>query len=240
MSYNPQAANTFDYAGNPNGHVAGNAANALYTGSPADQCENTLTGDTWICTTTGNAGAAVWVQTYTFGTTQISALTTTQLALLTSELVLSALTTTQVVSLTTTQFNAFTSTQFGAMTSTALDAMALNFGPGAIPSTAIGSLSSQGVTLNIPAGTTTTLTSLTSQVFVVGGTTTQITALTLPASPAYNTVSIKDANGAAQTGNITVSGNGHNIDGSASDTIRVNYGAPEYSWNAATSLWSKI
>ena len=60
MSFNPQAPNRFVYPGNPNGYVAGNAAGALYTGSPADDCENSVTGAIWTCTTTGPASTAVW------------------------------------------------------------------------------------------------------------------------------------------------------------------------------------
>ena len=115
MSHNPQAPNEFNGTGNPNGNVAGNAAGATSTFSPADLYVDKSTGAVWTCTTTGNAASAVWVPAYIFGTTQIAALTTTQLALLTSELILPALTTSQITSLTTTQLSAFTSTQTSAL-----------------------------------------------------------------------------------------------------------------------------
>src|ERR1019366_9306578 len=46
------------YAGNPNGHVAGNAASGQI---PPSTVWDTSDGVIWYCTTTGNAGAAVWI-----------------------------------------------------------------------------------------------------------------------------------------------------------------------------------
>ena len=49
-------------------------------------------------------------------------------------------------------------------------------------------------------------------------------ALNLPASPiSGQSIIIKDQSGAARTNNITVSGNGHTIDGSASIVLNTNY-----------------
>ena len=57
-SFDAQSANAFVYAGNPNGYVAGNAGTA--GALPPDMCWDTTNGQWWICTTTGNAAAAVW------------------------------------------------------------------------------------------------------------------------------------------------------------------------------------
>lgn len=48
----------YTYAGNPNTHVAG--VQGVAGVSPPDLCEDTTTGAIWVCTATGNAGAAVW------------------------------------------------------------------------------------------------------------------------------------------------------------------------------------
>jgi len=45
------------YAGNPNGHVAGNTWGG---GLPADTCYDITNGGLWICTTTGTTSTAVW------------------------------------------------------------------------------------------------------------------------------------------------------------------------------------
>jgi hypothetical protein len=48
----------------------------------------------------------------------------------------------------------------------------------------------------------------------------------LPATPTTNArFTVKDASGAASTNNITVSGNGHTIDGAATQVIATNFGA---------------
>jgi len=59
MAYNPQAANTFVYAGNPNTHQAGNTGTA--GGAPPDFCWDVTNNVWYVCTTTGNAAGAVWV-----------------------------------------------------------------------------------------------------------------------------------------------------------------------------------
>lgn len=58
MAYNPQSPNCFSYAGNPNTHVAGNAG--VNGGAPPDLCMDVTNNIVYVCTTTGNAGAAVW------------------------------------------------------------------------------------------------------------------------------------------------------------------------------------
>ena len=52
-----EIAATQIYAGNPNGHVAGNAANGT---TPPSLCWDTTDSVLWVCTTTGAASAAVW------------------------------------------------------------------------------------------------------------------------------------------------------------------------------------
>lgn len=55
------------------------------------------------------------------------------------------------------------------------------------------------------------------------------TTVNLPASPSSNQVAVvKDGSGNAQTYNITVSGNGKNIDGASTSVIRVNYGSANF------------
>lgn len=70
-------------------------------------------------------------------------------------------------------------------------------------------------------------TALTSDnVIVVNKSTGSATTITLPASPASGEIKIvKDGKGDAKTNNITIAGNGKNIDGTASRTINVNYGS---------------
>jgi hypothetical protein len=62
--------------------------------------------------------------------------------------------------------------------------------------------------------------------------------ITLPASPVQgDTYIVKDATGFALTKNITVDGNGNNIDGSATDVLATNYAGRTYTF--VTSLgWS--
>ena len=58
------------------------------------------------------------------------------------------------------------------------------------------------------------------------------TQVNLPASPATGRVLIvKDGKGDAGSNNITVSGNGKNIDGAASVTISSNYGVSRVVYN---------
>jgi hypothetical protein len=70
-------------------------------------------------------------------------------------------------------------------------------------------------------------TALTSDnIIVVNKSTGSATTITLPASPTSGEIKIvKDGKGDAQTNNITIAGNGKNIDGTASRTINVNYGS---------------
>jgi phage-related tail fiber protein len=61
--------------------------------------------------------------------------------------------------------------------------------------------------------------------------------ITLPASPATGQFFvIKDVSGSAGTNNITVSGNGNNIDGAATSTISTNYGRLRVQYTG--SRWS--
>lgn len=52
-------AAVYTYAGNPNGHVAG--VQGVAGVSPPDFCVDTSAGTLYVCLTTGNAAAAVWV-----------------------------------------------------------------------------------------------------------------------------------------------------------------------------------
>lgn len=67
----------------------------------------------------------------------------------------------------------------------------------------------------------------------------QATTVELPANPALNrSVLIKDLKGDAQTNNITIDGNGNNIDGASNATINTNFGARELAFNG--SEWAII
>jgi len=67
--------------------------------------------------------------------------------------------------------------------------------------------------------------------YVIGCTSSGIT-ITLPASPTSNRIlCIKDESGSAMSTPITIAGNGHNIDGSASITINQNYAAENLYYN---------
>lgn len=66
-----QNGHFFSFNGNPNTHVAGTAGVAGV--SPPDLCEDTSTGHLWVCTTSGNAGAAVWSLGASSGVTQVTA-----------------------------------------------------------------------------------------------------------------------------------------------------------------------
>ena len=69
-------------------------------------------------------------------------------------------------------------------------------------------------------------------VVVVNKTVGAATQVNLPASPATGRVLIvKDGKGDAGSNNITVSGNGKNIDGAASVTISSNYGVSRVVYN---------
>lgn len=65
------------------------------------------------------------------------------------------------------------------------------------------------------------------------------TTVTLPASPNTGRVLIiKDGKGDAAANNITVAGNGKNIDGSANLTISTNYGVSRIVFNG--TIWNVI
>jgi len=62
--------------------------------------------------------------------------------------------------------------------------------------------------------------------------------VTLPASPADGQAyKIKDASGNALTNNVTISGNGNNIDGAGTAVINTDYGALELVYNASLDEW---
>jgi hypothetical protein len=65
--------------------------------------------------------------------------------------------------------------------------------------------------------------------------------ITLPGTPKNGQAfKIKDASGNALTNNITVSGGGHNIDGSASGLINTDFGALELVYNTALTAWFSL
>lgn len=69
-------------------------------------------------------------------------------------------------------------------------------------------------------------------VVVVNKSVAAATQVNLPASPATGRLLIvKDGKGDANSNNITVSGNGKNIDGAASVTINTNYGVSRVVYN---------
>lgn len=71
------------------------------------------------------------------------------------------------------------------------------------------------------------------------GTLSNIITVTLPASPKIgDNYTVKDVNGSATSFNITIAGNGHNIDGSSTSLISSNYGAVEVVFTG--SQWSII
>lgn len=62
--------------------------------------------------------------------------------------------------------------------------------------------------------------------------------VTLPASPSNGyTVVVKDDSNNAFTNNITVNGNGHNIDGLATFNINTNYGGAKFTYSSARNKW---
>jgi hypothetical protein len=62
--------------------------------------------------------------------------------------------------------------------------------------------------------------------------------VTLPASPNNGRVfTIKDVSGAALTNNITIAGNGNNIDGSSSASINTNYGSLKLIYSLSLDEW---
>jgi hypothetical protein len=61
---------------------------------------------------------------------------------------------------------------------------------------------------------------------------------TLPANPSNgDTYAVKDASGNAATNNITINGNGNNIEGSGSVTISTNWGNAAFTYSSAFGLW---
>ncbi len=68
--------------------------------------------------------------------------------------------------------------------------------------------------------------------YFVGATTSAARAITLPATPVIGeTHVIKDITGTGNANNITVSGNGHNIDGAATYVMATNYGSTTFTYN---------
>jgi hypothetical protein len=110
-AYNPQAPNLYTYAGNPNGHVAGYATTG---GSPPDLVYDTTDFVYYVCTTTGNAAAAVWTPVTQFGAVaSVASASTTDLGAQTSH----------TLSVTGTT----TITSFGSSATTANPIYILNF-----------------------------------------------------------------------------------------------------------------
>lgn len=82
---------------------------------------------------------------------------------------------------------------------------------------------------------TTNYTILSSDYVISVGTLSTPIALTLPSTPtAGDTFIIKDANGSAATHNITINGNGHNIDGSTTFVLSTNYENITVIYNSST------
>jgi hypothetical protein len=85
-------------------------------------------------------------------------------------------------------------------------------------------------------------TALTSDnIVVVNRSTGSATTITLPASPTSGEIKIiKDGKGDAATNNITIQGNGKNIDGTATQVINVNYGAFSLAYNGTQwNVWAE-
>jgi len=79
----------------------------------------------------------------------------------------------------------------------------------------------------------------TETVVVINKGTGASTTVTLPSSPNTDRLLIiKDGKGDANTNNITVSGNGKNIDGSSSNTINTSYGVLRIVYNG--TQWNVI
>jgi len=78
-------------------------------------------------------------------------------------------------------------------------------------------------------------------VIVVNKSTGSATTITLPASPTTGSmVIVKDGKGDAATNNITIQGNGKNIDGTASRVININYGAFSLAYNGTQwNVWAE-
>lgn len=62
--------------------------------------------------------------------------------------------------------------------------------------------------------------------------------ISLEGAPANGTLmNVKDGGGNASVNNVTVSGNGHNIDGSASYIINTNYGGAQFQYSSSAGQW---
>lgn len=97
----------------------------------------------------------------------------------------------------------------------------------------------QGRRVKVTTTTTTPYTVLASDEIVSIGTIAVPFTINLPASPTTgDTYTIKDANGSAGLFNITVSGNGNNIDGSASILISTNYTEANFVYNGTSWISS--
>lgn len=103
-------------------------------------------------------------------------------------------------------------------------------GPGVVGSFLVGNgaaadpsfSTGQVVSVTLPAGNYTTL----ATDYVIGVNTSAPRTITLIGSPTTGQMyRIADITGSAATNNITVSGNGSNIDGAASKIINTNYGS---------------
>lgn len=94
----------------------------------------------------------------------------------------------------------------------------------------------QTVTYTNTTGTTFTGCSGGTGVMATGNTVTSVFVVNLPASPTTgDTYTIKDANGNAGTANITVNGNGANIDGGFSSiTLMINFTQALFTYNGTT------
>jgi hypothetical protein len=121
-------------------------------------------------------------------------------------------------------------------------------GSGGLPSGSayeVLQLSSDGVTpvWGAPTGvqsvsTSTTVTNSNPENVIAVNTGSTVT-VTLPASPITGEVFIvKDATGGAATNNITISGNGANIDGASAQTIGIDYGSAKVVFSG--SIWLSI
>ncbi len=66
--------------------------------------------------------------------------------------------------------------------------------------------------------------------------------ITLIANPPTSAMKIivKDLNGNAAASNITVSGNGHNIDGAATYVMNVNFASATFVWNLTSTTWMVV
>ncbi len=99
-------------------------------------------------------------------------------------------------------------------------------------------ISSKGLRVAVTAITTNYTVLVTDEVIAVG-LTGAATTVTLPASPTSgDTYMVKDENGGAATRNITIAGNGKNIDGAASLVIAANFASRKVVYTGAQ--WSVI